>query len=166
MSEISSVSPDLILLHSLEDFQQHALKLLSETRRHIAILSRHLDENIYATAEFATLLSSFARSSRHADIKILVKNTKPLIESRHQLVTLHQRLPSKIALRQVTIEPENSDMGFMLCDTRALLYQNDESTYRGFANTNAAAEVKRLREIFEYTWQHGDSVPELQVLRI
>jgi hypothetical protein len=166
MSEVSSVSADLFLLSSPQDFQEQSLKLLAQSRRTIAILSRDLDETIYGNNEFIEAMSNFVRSSRYAQVQILIKNTKPLIESGHKLAKLHQRLSSKILLRKLTVEPQNTDMGFMLCDTNALLYKNDEAAYQGFANFDAAVEVKRLRESFDYIWQYGEPEPELQVLSI
>jgi len=166
MSEVSAVSPDLFLLDSITDFQEHSLKLLSQARRNIAILSHDLDATIYASDAFVDAMSNFVRSSRNAHVQILVKDTKPLVESGHKLSKLHQRLSSKILLRKLTIEPPNTDMGFMLCDTSALLYKNDDAFYKGFANFNAAVEVKRLRETFDYIWQYGEAEAELQVLHI
>lgn len=166
MSEASSVSPELFLLHSVGDFQVESLKLVQQTRRSIAILSRDLDQLVYGSSEFVEALSNFSRTSRYAQVQILVKNSKQLVETGHQLAKLHQRLSSKIMLRKLTVGPQNTDMGFMLCDTDALLYKNDESSYKGFANFNAAVEVKRLRETFDYIWQYGEPEPELQQLFI
>lgn len=166
MSDVSSVSSDLFLLDSLQDFQDQSLKLLSQSRRSIAILSRDLDAPIYGTLEFVQAISNFVRSSRNAQVQILVKDTKPLVETGHKLAKLHQRLSSKILLRKLTVEPQNTDMGFMLCDTDALLYKNDDAIYKGFANFDGAVEVKRLRESFDYIWQYGEPEPELQTLYI
>ena len=166
MSEISSVSPDLFLLNSAQDFQEQSLKLLCQSRRNIAILSSELDEAIYGSDEFILAISSFVRTSRYAQVQILVKHTKPIIETGHKLAKLHQRLSSKILFRKLTVEPDNTEMGFMLCDTNALLYKNDERVYQGFANFNAAVEVKRFRDVFDYVWQYAEPEPELQVLHI
>jgi hypothetical protein len=166
MSEISSVSNELFLLSSLHDFQEQSLKLLAQARRSIAILSCDLDAAVYGTNEFVQAISNFARSSRNAQVQILVKDTKPLVESGHKLAKLHQRLSSKILLRKLTVEPQNSEMGFLLCDTNTLLYKNDDANYKGFANFNAAVEVKHLRETFDYIWQYGEPEPELQTLYI
>ena len=166
MSEVSSVSPDLFLLEGLQDFQDQSLKLVTQARRKIAILSRDLDAPIYADNAFIDAISNFVRSSRNAQLQILVKDTKPLVESGHKLAKLHQRLSSKILLRKLTVEPENTDMGFMLCDADALLYKNDESFYKGFANYDAAVEVKRLRDTFDHVWEYGEAEPELQILNI
>lgn len=166
MSEASSASPDLFLLDSPTDFQEFSLKLVQQSRRQIAILSRNLDTFIYGNEDFIDAISQFVRSSRHAQLQLLVKDTKALVESGHQLVRLHQRLPSKIQLRKLTQEPDNTEMAFMLCDTNALLYKNDDSVYQGFANFDAAVEVKRLRETFDYVWQYGESEPELRILHL
>jgi hypothetical protein len=166
MSEISSVSADLFLLDDLSDFQEYSLKLVTQARRKIAILSHNLDAPIYANDAFVEALSSFVRNTRTAQVQILVKDTKPLVESGHKLAKLHQRLSSKILLRKLTVEPDDTDMGFMLCDTDALLFKNDDSFYKGFANFNAAVEVKRLRDTFDYVWEYGEAEPELQILNI
>jgi hypothetical protein len=166
MSEVSTVSPDLFLLSSEQDFQEHSLKLLTNTRRTLAILSRELDPFIYGNDAFISALSTFARSSQYTQVQILVKDTKPLVENNHKLVKLHQRLPSKIQLRKLIIEPDNTEMGFMLCDTTSLVFKNDDRVYKGFANYSAAAEVKRFREVFDYVWQYAETEAEFQVLNI
>lgn len=166
MSHVSSVSPDLFLLDSCEDFQDFALQLLANTRRHLTILSRELDPAIFNSAEFVDAASQFVRSSRYAQMQILVKDTKPLLESGHKLVRLAQRLSSKITIRKLTVEADDKDMGFMLCDSSGLLYKNNEAAYQGFANFKAEVEVKRFREAFDYIWQYGEADPDLQELHI
>lgn len=166
MSRQSSVSEALFLLESCEDFQQHGLNLAQTARRQIAILSTDLDIPLYDSEAFATAVSRLARASRYAQIQILVKDTRLLIERGHKLARLAQRLSSKILLRKLTVEPENSDMAFMLCDSDKLLYKNDDQVYRGFANYSAAVEVKPLRETFDYLWQYAEAEPDLQQLYI
>lgn len=166
MSTVSSVSPGLFLLSSLRDFQTESLKLIQQSRRSIAILSHNLDPLLYGTSEFVQAISDFVRTSRYAQVQILVKNTGSLVETGNKLAKLHQRLSSKVTLRKLIVEPQNTEMGFMLCDTSALLYKNDDASYKGFANFNAAAEVKRLRESFDYIWQYGEPEPELQQLHL
>lgn len=166
MSQLSSVSDQLILLENCADFQEHALTLVKDARRYVAILSTDLDGPIYDQEDFVSALSQLVRNSRFAQVQILVKNTKPLIERGHKLARLSQRLSSKILLRKLTREPENTDMGFMLRDNDGLLFKNDDQIYRGFANYAAAVEVKRLRETFDYLWQYATPEPDLQLLYI
>lgn len=166
MSIQSPTSPDLFLLDCSEDFHSFALKLLTQSRRNICILSKDLDPAIFNTEEFVDTISQIARNNRYAKVQILVKDTQALLENGHKLVKLAQRLPSKITIRTLTVEPDDKKMGFILCDAHGLLYKNDDSTYKGFANYSAAAEVKHFREIFDYIWQYGETDPELQQLHI
>ncbi len=166
MAEQSGVSADLWLLSGIEDFRHYTLKLVQQNRRTLAILTRDLDELIFGTDEFTEALSAFSRSSRHTQIQILIKDTKPAIESNHQLIRLAQRLSSKIQVRKMTVEPNNKEMAFVLGDTDKLLYKNDESVYRGFYNSSAARELKPLREEFNYLWQYAEPEPEFQLLLI
>lgn len=166
MSQTSSVSDQLILLENCTDFQEHALSLAQVARRQIAILSTDLDIAVYDRDEFVSAISQLVRNSRFAQVQILVKNTKPLIERGHKLARLSQRLSSKVLLRKLTLQPENADMGFMLRDNDGLLFKNDDLVFRGFANYAAAVEVKRLRETFDYLWQYAEPEPDLQLLHI
>ncbi len=166
MSKQSPTSPDLFLLDCSEDFHSFALKLLLPARRNISILSNDLDLAIFGTDEFVDAISQIARSNRYAQVQILVKNTQHLLENGHKLGKLSQRLSSKISIRKLVVEPDNTKMGFILCDDNGLLYKNDEAIYQGFANYNAAAEVRHLREIFDYIWEYGEVEPELQQLHI
>lgn len=166
MNRTSTVSDQLILLESCGDFQDHAVTLARTARRHIAILSTDLDAPVYDQETFIDAISLLVRSSRFAQVQILVKNAKPLIERDHKLARLSQRLSSKILLRKLVHHPENTDMGFMLRDTDGLLFKNDDLVYRGFANYAAAVEVKRLRATFDYLWQYAEPEADLQLLHI
>lgn len=166
MAEQSSASNDLWLLDGAADFRAHSEQLVAQSRRSIAILTRDLDAQIYATPDFVQHLSDFVRSSRNAHVQILIKNTKPAIESGHPLVRLAQRLSSKIIARKMTTEPNNKDMGYMLGDTDKLLYKNDDAVHRGFFNLAAVNEIKSLREEFNYLWQYSEPEPEFQLLHI
>lgn len=166
MAEQSSVCETLWLLDGIADFRAYSEQLVVHSRRSIAILTQNLDALVYADSAFVQHISTFARSNRNAQVQILIKDTKPAIETGHILVRLAQRLSSKIIVRKTTIEPTNKTMAYMLGDTDKLLYKNDEEAYRGFFNSAAASEIKSLREEFNYLWQYGEAEPEFQILHI
>lgn len=166
MAEQSSASKTLWLLDSVADFRLYSAQLVSQSRRSVAILTHDLDRLVYDTPEYAQQLSDFVRSSRNTQVQILIKDTKPAIETGHLLMRLAQRLSSKILVRKMTVEPNNKEMGFMLGDTDKLLYKNDDAFHRGFYNCTAASEIKSLREEFNYLWQYAELEPEFQLLHI
>lgn len=159
----SSVDENLLLLDDLEAFSKYAEIIVSRSRRHLAILSDTLDFPLYDNAVIENLVSTLARSDRNAEVRILVKDIRPLIERNHQLLQLARRLPSKVKLRRLDIEPENNDRAYLIGDTNLLLYRHDEREYVGFANFNAAPEVAKIMDDFNYLWQrHSVDDPELR----
>lgn len=166
MAEQSQTSKDLWLLSSAQDFQEHSIKMLIDCRRKLQILSESLDPILYAQASFVDAVSQLARSGPQVEIQILVKDFRPAIESGHKLLKLAQRLSSKILLKKMTQEPQNTEMAFMICDQSGLIYQNDKAVYKGFANYQAAPEIKSLREEFLYLWERAETEKELELLHI
>ncbi len=166
MAEQSKTSQDLWLLVSLNDFQEHSAKMLGDCRRKLQILSDTLDENIYGHTSLADAISQLARSGYQVDIQILVREFRPAIESGHKLLRLAQRLISKIQLKKMTQQPQDTDMAFMICDMSGLVFQNDKTVYKGFANYKAAPEIKSLREEFIYLWERAEVEKELLLLHI
>lgn len=166
MAEQSSASETLWLLDGVTDFRIYSEQLITQSRRSIAILTYDLDALVYSKPECVQKLSDFVRSSRNAQVQILIKDTKPAIETGHLVIRLAQRLSSKILVRKMTVEPNNKEMGFMLGDTDKLLYKNDDALHRGFFNSAAASEIKSLREEFNYLWEYGELEPEFQTLHI
>jgi hypothetical protein len=166
MAQQSPTSSDLWLLDGVEDFRTHALALAAKAHRRIEILCQDLDAPVYGQNEFIETLSNFMRSSRNAQIQVLIRDTKLAKELGHPLIRLSQRLSSKIQLRKLILEPENNEREFMCCDTDGLLYKNDFSVYQGFANYAALREVKQMREEFNYLWEYGETDPDLQLLQL
>lgn len=166
MAEQSKTSKDLWLLSSTRDFQEHSIKMLGECRRKLQILSDTLDENIYGHAGVVDAISALARSGHQVDVQILAKDFRQAIASNHKLIRLAQRLSSKIQLKKMTQFPQDTEMAFMICDMSGLVFQNDKNTYKGFANYQAAPEIKSLREEFIYLWERAEVDKELQLLHI
>jgi hypothetical protein len=154
MSETpSSVDEHLLLLEGLETYRKHALQIIKQSRRHLYLLTRILDFPLYNHPDIETAISQLARSDRNAEVRILVKNIQPLVERDHCLLQLARRLPSKIKLRKLLIEPENDERAYLIGDKDLLLYQHDDREYSGFANYRAGPEIVNIMEEFSYLWQ-------------
>lgn len=166
MAEISTVSDQLFILDSFEDVLQHTLQMTNQAQCQLRLLSAHLDVLLYDNQDFTDALSALARKSRYTDIRIIVKDMGPLVEQSHRLLRLSTRLPSKITIRHLSIEPENNDMTILLIDDDKILYRSDEREYKGFANYDAGPEVKNFAETFARLWQHSDEDPQLRKLNL
>lgn len=154
---ISKTDQNLILLDEIDDFRSHGLKLVEESSREVLLLSKELDPLLYHGELFSNRLLGFVRNDHRCRVKILVKNIRPLVEKGHRLLTLAQRLPSKIEIHKLLIEPQNDAITFMMGDRRILLYQHEDQMYNGFVNYNGAPESKSFAEEFTYLWeQHSE----------
>ena len=158
----SDVDTALILLEGLEPFANHTLKIIRQARRKIIILSDVLDIAVYHNKGIVTALSEFARSDRNAHVSILVKQTRPLVERNHLILQLARRLPSKVSIRRLLIQPEDDARAYLISDHDTLLYQHQEGEYSGFANYAAKPEAQKIIEEFNYLWQR-QSVEDIEL---
>jgi len=162
----ADVSDSLYLFDSLEHCLEHTLTVIAKARRKLYILSHQLDPLIYDREDVASALSQFARRARDCQLHILVRDTADMLERGHNIARLHQRLPTKVQLRKLVLEPNNQQMGFICADRDLLLYKNDDTKSTGFAHYQAAQEVKTLTDEHLRIWQHATPEPGLRLLHL
>ncbi|MAN51702.1 MULTISPECIES: hypothetical protein [unclassified Marinimicrobium] len=154
------------LIDGPDAFRQALLHCASETRRTFSLYSPDLAREVYDLPELAEALSEIARRHRQAQVQLLVRDTRALVEYGHGLVRLAQRLPSKVTLRRLTNDIETQAIAFALGDREHLVYQNDPDNYHGFYDRQAGARVKTLREIFDRAWETAEEDPRLRQLAL
>ena len=152
MSSQSSSSKDLYLLDKPEDMAEHLIKALNKAKHRIYIFSRRLNPFLFNNEGVLDALSTTARRSRRADIRILVERPQAVVEVNHKLLKLSQRLPSKIAIREITADPQD-DYEFVIVDNDKIWLQHKEDIYTGFTNYDARSEVKRFEVVFNDLWK-------------
>lgn len=166
--EIPSESCEsLTLLHGPEAFSKHLQQMLAGGRRYVDILTQQLDPLLFANADVCDALSALARTHRQAEIRILIKDPKPLLGKHHALLALQKRLTSKIKIRRLKIQPQNEHQGYVIVDQRQVLLQHHDGEFDGFCNTNAAPEAKAFLEEFTLLWQRQTvEIAELRPLSL
>lgn len=157
----------LTLLQGPAVFAKYLQQMLASGRRYVDILSAQLDPQLFAHPDVCDQLSRLAREHRHAEIRILVKETSALLGKRHALIALQQRLTSKIKIRQLKVAPQNESQGYVIVDQRQLLLQHHDGEFDGFCNTDTAPQAKALLEEFNALWQRqADEIAELRPLSL
>ena len=137
--------------------------MLSGNCQNVCLFSRKLDPKVFNHSDISEALSAIARKSRLPTIQILIDDPKALIDNNHKLLNLYRRLPSKISIQRITIEPE-TDYEFMIVDQDKLWLQHNEGIYTGFANYNAKLEAKKFKELFHELWKNSQSDTRLRQL--
>lgn len=168
MKEVQSeASEHLLLLEDAAAFAKHAQQIAARSSREICILSGSLDPTIYDQENFVRLVSELARSERHAQVRILVKDVRPILERGHKLLNLARRLSSKVQIRKLLMDPEDKDHSYLLSDRGLLLYMHEEGAYQGFADYDATSRTRQLLENFNRLWEHHSEVsPDLRQMHL
>ncbi|HSX83974.1 MAG TPA: GNAT family N-acetyltransferase [Cellvibrio sp.] len=135
------------------------LKLMREfaasALRSLDIFSHQLMPSLYSDGELTESISQLARRGAQTQVRILVRDTRPLYGADHSLVRLAQRLPSHVHIRAYTEGASDALMGFFCADAANLVHFLDEPNLSGYARRNARAESRHLLTEFENLWTYG-----------
>lgn len=153
-------------LNDLEGFRSAFIELAEESRRELFIFSEQLAHPLYHHREVAEALSAFARSSRFAAVRILVRDTEPMLRRFHRLRELTQRLSSRIELRRIHATVDTPDWEFVVADSRRVLFCDDRQQWRGVYRPDDPARAARLGEAFRQDWPFAATDPNLRRLRL
>lgn len=160
--------PGVEWLEGPVDYRRALAEAARRARRELALFSPSLEAPVYDHDSLGRAFSALARRHRQSRVRLLVRDPRPLVGSGHQLLRLSQRLPSKVALRVLPegVEIETQAPAFMLADRDQLIYQNDPDSFRGFFDSDAAAQVKALTDIFDRAWESAREDPRLRQLTL
>jgi len=165
----STLSDHLFLLDTLEDHQDFIVKLLSQGRHQVLLMSAELNPLLFEQTEVIESFSRIARNGAVADIRLIINKPQSLVDNNPKLLNLARRLPSKITIQTLKIDPPDNK-AFMLVDENSMWLQHDHHIISGentgFANSDARAEVKQYKERFKQLWRYSQSDVRLRALSL
>ena len=142
---------DVTTLKGNDAFLEASIQLIEQTSRHLHIRSALLDPDLFDKKEFNEALSAFARSSRYAEVQILVDYPDRIQKRGHKTLDLMRRLSQKIIIiafqgnLQVLWLRRNSDHSFIstLID-RNLIYPKGKTLTCAIHHTSLGIEKEEL----------------------
>lgn len=138
--------------------------MTQQSLRHLRIYTPDLESDLYDNREFADAVSQLARSSRFAEIRILIEDTKLIVARGHALLELHRRLPSSVTIRKLTMDIHSLVQPFMIADETGVLLRPDDGEGPSFANFCDRVKARSLIELFDPLWDRSLPDPELRNL--
>jgi hypothetical protein len=145
-------------------FDELTLELCQTARRHIRILSPHLDSAIFDNEELCSAISALARRSAQSEVKIIVNDAKPLVQNGHGLLRLARRIPSVVRIQTLSHHPELSKDTIIIRDRDGLLFKPGDSNGQGFMELESRAVIQDHLEQFDLYWQRSIPNSELRDL--
>lgn len=153
-------------LCEIGDFRAALVELIEGSRRELCIFSAQLAHPLYHDKDVVDALSAFCRSSRFANVRVLVRDTEPMQRRFHRVHQLLQRLSSRIELRKIQATLDTPDWEFALGDCRSLLVCEDRDRWRGLFEPESAVRGRKLMAAFEQEWPLAAPVPNLRRLQL
>lgn len=153
-------------LKSNEAFLQAAIQLIEQTSRYLSIRSAMLDPDLFDQKEFNEALSVFARSSRFAEVRILVDYPDHIQKHGHKTLDLMRRLSQKIIIKQYYDEPDERRESYILSDSRGILIKSPDREAEGFFSLTDAVYTKKMKETFDHKWQMSAVARQLRYMII
>jgi hypothetical protein len=146
-----STGSDLVRLEHIDDFRKFSVQLVNSTQRNLAIYSEDMEAWLYDHEDFVSAVIALAQKSRFSDIRIIVRDTRALIEKGHRLLRASHRASDKIHFRKLA-NTAGKQPCYLLADDCGLLLRPDNEIINGIGYTDYRGRVKPLREEFDTLW--------------
>jgi predicted GNAT family N-acyltransferase len=143
-----------------------ALDLAQQCRRQLRLLSSDLDPELYDSPEFAAALTQLARSSRVAEIRILVLEVRPIVQRGHALLELQRRLSSNVHMRRADCAPTDIRENYLVADQRGVLCYALREPELAWADYNNQPLATDYAAQFDELWGRAIDDPELRLLHL
>lgn len=143
---------EALLLEDIAGFRTALIDLLGHARRELCIFSEQLARPLYHDGEVAEALSAFARSSRFARVRILIRDSDPIVRQFHRAQALAQRLSTRIEIRKIEATVDTPDWEFAIADGRRVLQCEDRDLWQGSYHRENPARARKLLDVFERDW--------------
>jgi hypothetical protein len=148
-----------------EEFAQCCVALAEAAQRKIRIYNPTLDHAAFDSHELVAALAGLARRSRACEIRILISDSRAMVNRGHRLLNLSRRLPSSIKIQKLSEHPELPTDTFMLSDSIGAVYKPLDAE-QGFYEPEHRALATSYAERFDALWNRSQVDNELRELRI
>ncbi|RMH94911.1 hypothetical protein EBB59_01070 [Lysobacter pythonis] len=134
--------------------------------RHLSCFVPALDAALWSSPAFIDTLRGFATADSRRAARVLLVETEGLLRDHPALVTLAQRLPSLILLRQTNADfAPPATQGFMVDDRgRLLLFDSGAPLAATFSD--GGQHARPLAGRFDEAWERARPMAELRALGI
>ncbi|HQQ63597.1 MAG TPA: hypothetical protein PLF22_08480 [Pseudomonadales bacterium] len=156
---------ELVRLEHMHDFRNFSLQLVNNTQRNLAIYSEDLEAWLYDHEDFVDAVMNLAQRSRYSEIRIIVRDTRALLENGHRLLRASHRASEKIHIRKLTAV-SGKQPSYLLADDGGMLFRPDPDIILGIGYTDYRSRVKPLREQFDLMWSSAYEDADLRRLTV
>jgi hypothetical protein len=159
-------STEVVAVTTGAEARAAVLALVSQARRSVEIVSRHLDPRLYDQPDFVDAAKRLSLGSSRARIRMVVQEVAPVLRQGHRLLELARRLPSFLQIRVPAAEFRGFNQAFLVADGVGYLHRELADRFEGTASFHGPLLARELLRQFEPLWETGSPDPGLRSLRI
>lgn len=153
---------DLVRLETIDAFRALSLELVQAARFGLLIFSEDLEAWLYDNDAFADAVMDLVQKQRNTSVRILVRDTKALLEHGHRLLRISHRASEKIQIRKLPTTISEKFPNYLIADDKGLLFRPDVQDMQGIGYHDYRARVKPLLEDFKQLWARATTPPDLR----
>lgn len=156
----------IIQTTSNTEIQQHLIGMVQQAQDIVCISSPLLNPAVFNNEDLRSALSRFARSSRNAQVRILVSNARVIGQRGHRLLELSRRLSTSVVIRMLDLAEHEIQSEYLLLEDCGVVEFGVTEKDPVTINYCDRARHKTLREQFDPAWHKARSPVELRRLVI
>lgn len=143
-----------------------SLALVQQAQRTLDIVSRHLDPLLYDTEPFVAAVRRLVLGSRHARVRLLLLDSRPLVTQNHRLIELALKLSSYIAVRVPAAQHKQFNEALLIADGTGYVHRTFSDRYEADASFADRRVAARLGDRFEELWTRALPDPNFRKLHL
>lgn len=159
-------SNDSLPTESSGEVSEATVALAQQARRTFDIFTQHLDQRVYNSVTLYEAVLKLATRSRYSKVRILIKDSAPVIQNSNRLVELSYRISSRLQIRKTAGEQLDFNEEFVIADGCGLMRRINPLRYEGELCFNAALKARQLTRLFDECWEQSAADPLLRRLYI
>lgn len=141
-------------------------EVIESANRRLLILSPYLDHELFDKEPVIAALSALARSAPRVEIRILIFDSKPIVDRGHRIVELARRLDEKIKIQVLPESPGAQTSSYVCADLDGYWLLPAYDKHDGVADLANPVTCKRLSQVFDIAWAKSIVDTELRTLRL
>ena len=142
------------------------LDFVSQTRRSLDIVSRHLDPPLYDNEAFAAAVKQLALSHRSARIRLFILDPQPLVSRHHRLIDVAERLPGFVEIRTPAPQYKNFNEALLIADNIGYVSRPFSDRFEAEADYCGRRRAMALGERLDEMWERGLPDPNFRRLHL
>lgn len=143
-----------------------ALDLARQSRRQLRVLSNELEPEVFGQTEFIEAVSQLARTSRNAEIRLLVLEVKPIVQRGHGLLELQRRLSSKVHIRRADCDASDIRDNYLVADRSGVVCWPLREPEQAWTDYNNQPIANDYCAQFDELWERAVEDPQLRLLHL